>query len=79
MDKELTLKKLEANLAEMKRSNRSLWNSYGSELCAGAMIREEEELEKKIEKLEKEIIQETKLKFAIFDALNPNKMDDNDE
>jgi len=49
------INKLADKLAEIKRSNRSCWDSYGSELCAGEMIREEENIEKKIEKLRNEI------------------------
>ncbi len=45
---------LEQALADMKATHRSAWDVYGSELCAGDMIRQEEELEKKIEKLRKE-------------------------
>lgn len=46
-----TIEQLEQELKEMKDSHRSLWDTYGSELCAGDMIRQEEELEKKILKL----------------------------
>lgn len=51
MTTEQKIKKLEKELKEIKESNRSMWDSYGSELCAGAMINEEEKLEKEIERL----------------------------
>lgn len=45
---------LEKALADMKASNRAAWDIYGSELCAGEMIKEEEKLQKKIDVLKKE-------------------------
>lgn len=48
------LEVLEKALSDMKASHRSQWDSYGSELCAGDMIRQEEDLEKKIAKLKEE-------------------------
>ena len=51
---EQKIKKLEKELEELKASNRSMWDTYGSELCAGAMINEEEKLEREIEKLKRE-------------------------
>ena len=45
---------LEKELKDMKASHSSQWDTYGSELCAGDMIRQEEELEKKIAKLKEE-------------------------
>jgi hypothetical protein len=48
---EKTIKQLEKELKEMKESHKSLWDTYGSELCAGDMIRQEKELEKEILKL----------------------------
>jgi hypothetical protein len=51
MKNKKTLEQLEKELKEMKESNRSMWNTYGSELCAGDMIRQEDELEMKILKL----------------------------
>ena len=51
MTTEQEIKKLEKELQDLKASNRSMWDSYGSELCAGAMINEEEQLEKEIERL----------------------------
>ena len=50
-----TLEQLEKELADLKETHRSLWDSYGSELCAGDMISQEERLEKKIAQLKKEI------------------------
>jgi hypothetical protein len=49
MEKRLEI--LEKALEDMRASHRSQWDTYGSELCAGDMIRQEEELEKKIRKL----------------------------
>ena len=46
-----TIEELEKELEDLKASHRSMWDTYGSELCAGDMIRQEEELEKKILKL----------------------------
>ena len=48
------LEKLERALADMKASNRSIWDIYGSELCAGEMMKEEERLQKEIDKIKKE-------------------------
>lgn len=45
------LEKLEKKLQKLKETNRSLWNTYGSELCTGEMIAEEKALEKKIKEL----------------------------
>ena len=49
MEKKLEI--LEKALEDMRSTHRSSWDIYGSELCAGDMIRQEEELEKKIQKL----------------------------
>jgi len=54
MDKIEKIKKLEKELEDLKSFHQSAWDTYGSELCAGDMIRQEEKLEKKIEKLKKE-------------------------
>ena len=48
-----TLEELEKELAELKESHSSMWDTYGSELCPGDMIRQEEKLEKEIEVLRK--------------------------
>ncbi len=48
---EKTIEQLEKELEDLKASHRSQWDTYGSELCAGDMIRQEEELEKKILRL----------------------------
>jgi hypothetical protein len=48
------IKKLEKRLEDLRESNRTMWDIYGSELSAGALINEEERLEKKIEMLKKE-------------------------
>jgi len=44
---------LEKALAGLKETHRSAWDIYGSELCAGEMIAQEEKLEKKIKALKK--------------------------
>jgi len=53
MDKRL--EKLEQSLDDLRKSNRSAWNTYGSELCAGGMIAEEKVLEDEIANLKKEL------------------------
>lgn len=53
MNKRLEI--LEKALSDMKATHRFGWDMYGSELCAGDMIRQEEELENKIKKLKDEI------------------------
>jgi hypothetical protein len=42
------VEELEKQLKELKKSNEDAWKMYGSELCAGDMIRQEQELENKI-------------------------------
>lgn len=44
-------------LEKTRASNRSMWDSYGSELCAGEMIKEEEKIEKEIERLQANYMQ----------------------
>ena len=51
MKNKKTIEQLEKELEDLKTSHRSQWDTYGSELCAGDMIRQEEELEKKIRKM----------------------------
>jgi hypothetical protein len=46
---------LEKALEELKESNRSSWDMYGSELCAGDMIGQERALQEKINKLKEEL------------------------
>lgn len=46
------LEELKQELKELKESNKSAWDTYGSELCAGGMIAEEKKLEEKIKELE---------------------------
>ena len=67
-----TIEQLEKELEDLKTSHRSQWDTYGSELCAGDMIRQEEELEKKIANLKatniglkqlREIKEETKKRW----------------
>jgi len=48
------INKLINTLEKTKESNRGAWDMYGSELCAGSMIGEEEKIEKQIEKLRDE-------------------------
>lgn len=49
------IEKLKIKLNKLKDDNRSAWDTYGSELCAGEMIREETKIEKEIEDLEFEL------------------------
>lgn len=46
---------LEQALADLKESNRTSWDIYGSELCAGDMIGQERALQEKIDNLKKEL------------------------
>jgi len=55
MTKESKIKKLESDLEILKRYNSVIFETYGSELCAGDMIKKEEELENKIKKLKENI------------------------
>lgn len=43
-----TIEELEKELEDLKTFHRSQWDIYGSELCAGDMIAQEEKLEKEI-------------------------------
>lgn len=45
------LEKLRKELDDLKDYNLSSWNQYGSELCSGEMIKNENKLRKKIKKL----------------------------
>jgi hypothetical protein len=47
------IEKLEQKLANMRAHHRDAWDMYGSELCAGEMIKKEEEFQKEIEDLRK--------------------------
>lgn len=76
--KEKTIEELEQELKEMKDSHRSLWDTYGSELCAGDMIRQEEKLENDIARLkEREALKQRTInqwkKSKILDGLIPMK------
>jgi hypothetical protein len=78
MAKEKTIEELEKELTELKRYHRSISESYGSELCAGDMIRQEEELENKILRLkEREALKQRTIekweKSGILDGLTPMK------
>jgi len=46
-----SVRKLERELEELRRSNESAWDTYGSELCAGDMIAKEKRLEEQIRQL----------------------------
>jgi LPS O-antigen subunit length determinant protein (WzzB/FepE family) len=74
------LKKLETELENMRESHHSSWEMYGSELCAGDMYRQEDELEKKIEKLKneekKKENEELETKSMILDNLNSSNFED---
>jgi putative protein kinase ArgK-like GTPase of G3E family len=48
MNNKKTIEELEKELEDLKASHRSQWDTYGSELCAGDMIAQEEKLEKEI-------------------------------
>ena len=49
------LEVLENELEELRESNKSSWDMWGSELCAGDMIGKERALEDQIKKLKEEI------------------------
>lgn len=42
---------LKKQLSDLRRDNLNAWETYGSEICAGELIRQEEELENKIKQL----------------------------
>lgn len=48
--KEKTIEELEKELEIIKESNKSAWDTYGSELCAGDMIGRENALEREIQR-----------------------------
>ena len=52
MDKRLEI--LEKELEDLRSSHRSLWDTYGSELCAGDMIGQEQAIKEQIKKLKEE-------------------------
>ncbi len=49
-----SIEDLESELEKLRESHRSLWDIYGSELCAGDMIGQERALVEKIKKLKEE-------------------------
>ncbi len=51
MTNEEKIKKLESDLEILKKYNSTIWETYGSELCVGDMLKKEQELENKINKL----------------------------
>ena len=55
IDKTAQLKKLEKELEDLKKYHRDIWSTYGSELCAGDMFRQEDKLEEQIKKLKTEL------------------------
>jgi predicted secreted Zn-dependent protease len=48
----LEIDRLRKELSETRNSNENAWNAYGSELCAGEMKRNEEEIALQIGRLE---------------------------
>jgi hypothetical protein len=50
--KEEMIKRWSDELIELASTHEFAWNTYGSELCAGDMLRKEEELRNKIKVLE---------------------------
>lgn len=47
-----TLEQKRQELVNLRASNLAAWNAYGSELCAGEMIKKETLLEEEIKDLE---------------------------
>jgi hypothetical protein len=45
------LKEYEEKLESLRKYNESIWSTYGSELSANELIRDEERIEKKIKEL----------------------------
>jgi hypothetical protein len=50
------IQKLKAKLSELHSANESAWNTYGSELCGPAMLREENDLQEQIDVLEGHVL-----------------------
>ena len=46
------LEKKKEELKKMKEYHKSIWEDYGSELCAGSMIKKERKLQEEIDLLE---------------------------
>ncbi len=72
MNSEKTIEELENELMALKETHKSMWNTYGSELCSSDMIRKEEELEEKIQKLKT-------VKLLILEGLTPDVKEKIDE
>lgn len=53
---EKSIEELEKELADLEESNKSSWDMYGSELCAGDMIGQERTLRKEIQKRKELVI-----------------------
>ena len=53
LEKEKTIK--EGELASMRSMHSSAWSEYGSELCAGGMLRDENEKAREIDELNRKI------------------------
>jgi len=68
-----TLEELEKELEELRKSNHNSWMTYGSELCAGDMIGQEEKLEEQINKLkeEKEKLTKDEIYKLVTEKVNP--------
>lgn len=52
---ELQIKEKEQALTSMRSYHMSLWNDYGSELCAGDMVKQERKLQEEIDELKKQL------------------------
>ena len=50
--RKISIKKLKALLQKTREDNSSSWNTYGSELCSGSMLKEEETMERIIREKE---------------------------
>lgn len=51
------LEEKKEELRKLKELNKSMWDTYGSELCAGHMSAKEEELEEEIKRIEQNRMQ----------------------
>lgn len=69
-----TIAELEKELLELKGYHMDIWNIYGSELCAGDMIKQEENLEREIAKLkQREEITQRWSKAGLLEGLMESK------
>jgi len=53
MNMEKTVEQLEKELKDLQEYHNSIWQTYGSELCAGEMLHKEKYLQDQINKLKK--------------------------